>query len=62
MSDYLHWRERRRPRAGIRHDDGPIPDEWARRVARDRPRAVVWIGVAIAAFLYGWAAVGYILD
>lgn len=41
-----HGRPPHRPRAGIRHDDGPIPPEWAARVARERIRAL-WLWVAL---------------
>lgn len=51
--------KRQRPRAGIRHDDGPIPPEWAARVTRERLRAIwFWLTFGALAVLLVNAARG----
>ena len=49
MTSYFEWRERQtncQTRAGIRHDDGPVPEDYARRQDNER-WATFWIGVGL---------------
>ena len=46
----------RRTRTGIRHDDGPIPDEMARRVRHGRERLsrhLSWLAIGLVILSFG---------
>lgn len=52
-----------RPRAGIRHDDGPIPPDYAARVRCEREavsRWLAWAAIVGVALAFGQHAAGIV--
>lgn len=52
-----------RSRAGIRHDDGPVPADYAARVRREREavsRWLAWAAIAAVALAFGQHATGIV--